>query len=730
MSGDVYETPSHWRYGIIFDAGSSGTRLHIYRWLNGDEAREEAGVKELQSLPVLETKSKWTEKIHPGISTFGEKPGRVGPDHLESLYEKARKVIPSNLEEDTPVFLLATAGMRLLPENQRTEILRQICSYTRSNTRFHLPDCDVHIQVIPGEVEGLYGWVAANYLLGGFDVPNHHAHGKNHHTYGFLDMGGASAQIAFAPNATEAERHANDLKLLRMRTIDGTAAEYRVFTTTWLGFGVNEARKRYVEALQKASGAIDTEVLQDPCLPAGLSITTKGDVFLPGSKTVNGQTPHLNGTGHFDRCLIKTLPLLEKDHICEDNPCLLNGVHVPAIDFDVNHFVGVSEYWHTTHEIFQENHKDKAYDFNTYQQRVSDFCSQDWQIIREGIDKHEWGKKVDEQTAIEVCFKASWLINILHEGIGIPRVGLEATPDSMHNGTKKVLDNAKDKGFTASFQAVNKIDNTELSWTLGKMVLYASSQISPKKDDTLPVGFGSNVLGIPADFQYAGSVTTIHTENSTSGDDHWHSNPFHASSPRRIPGFILFLLILSIAVYLLCGRSRRQRIYSRFSSPSRRGMDSPPRKRGIFGGKVPFWRSSTSLGHYERVLEEGATDDLELDSVADSDEPETSDSSSASLGSKTSGWATPRSLNSNGLAEGRERFDNLGNGHGLGITGNPMDRSGYVCLPKKKFPSNSYSCHKSQALIYERPLFHTSAKPSTPTSPPQRSNADFRTYAD
>ncbi|KAM0797132.1 golgi apyrase [Usnea florida] len=683
MSGDVHKESSHWHYGIIFDAGSSGTRLHIYRWLDGAKAREEAGVKALESLPVLETKNKWTEKIHPGISTFGEKPDRVGPDHLESLYQKARKVIPSSHEEDTPVFLLATAGMRLLPEEQRQELLRQICSYTRSNTRFYLPDCDVHVQVIPGEVEGLYGWVAANYLLGGFNAPKDHDHGKNHHTYGFLDMGGASAQIAFAPNATEAERHADDLKLLRMRTIDGTAAEYRVFTTTWLGFGVNEARRRYVEALQNVSGSIETEVLQDPCLPTGLSITTKGDLFLPGSKTINGQTPRLNGTGQFDKCLVKTLPLLEKDHICENDPCLLNGIHVPAIDFDVNHFVGVSEYWHTTHEIFQESHKDKAYDFNTYQQRVSKFCSQDWDVIRKGIDKHEWGKKVDEQTAIEVCFKASWLINILHEGIGIPRVGLEATPDSMHNGTKKILDNAKDKGFTASFQAVNKIDDTEVSWTLGKMVLYASSQVLPK-DDALPVGFGSNVPGVPADFQYAGSTAMLHTGNPPAVEDHWHSNLFRGSSPRRIPGFVLFLLILSIAIYLLCGRSCRQGIYSRFGSSSRRGLGSPPRKRGLFGVNVPFWRSKTSLGNYERVLEEGATDDFELGSVDDSDEPETSDSSSASHGSKTSGWATPRSRNNNGHGDGRERFDNLGSGQGLGITGNPMNRSGLIGRTESK----------------------------------------------
>lgn len=574
--------------------------------------------------------------------------------------------------------------MRLLPEDQRNALLHQICAYTQTHTKFHLPDCNVHIQVIPGEVEGLYGWIAANYLIGGFDTPKDNAPGKDHHTYGFLDMGGASAQIAFAPNATEAERHANDLKLLRMMAVDGSAAEYKVFTTTWLGFGVNEARKRYIEGLQKASGAVDSKVLQDPCLPAGLSTSIKGDVFRPGSKEVNGQTLVLNGTGQFDVCLTKTLPLLEKDHICEDDPCLLNGVHVPAIDFDVNHFIGVSEYWHTTHEIFQDEHKDKAYDFNTYQKRVSEFCSQDWEVIQKGIENQKWGKKVDEQKAIEVCFKASWLINILHDGIGIPRVGLEELPDSKHNGTKTVLDNAKDKGFIASFQAVNKIDNTEVSWTLGKMVLYASSQIPPISEDTLPVGFGSNVAGIPPDFQYAGSKAIKHSTNETSSDhadDSWHDNMFRSSTPRRIPGILLFVLILCVAIYLLLGRGRRQRIYSKFTFPSHRNNNSPrPSKRNFFSGKIPFLRSTNSLGTYERVLEEGPiTESFELGSIDDaSDDVDTSDSSSSSHASKTSGWATPRSRSSVAVNESRERFESLGMGQGLGLASNPMERSGLI----------------------------------------------------
>jgi len=407
------------RYGVILDAGSSGTRVHVYRWLNSAKAIEKADSVKLHSLPALRTKSDWTLKIKPGVSTFGDHPADVGVDHLQKLLDHALDVVPEDQVEDTPLFLMATAGVRLLEPMKQSALLGEICSYAQTYTKFSLPDCGLHIQVIPGETEGLYGWIAANYLLGGFDAPTEHNHGKGHHTYGFLDMGGASAQIAFAPNATEAEKHANDLKLLRMRTLDGKPSEYKVFTTTWLGFGVNQARERYVQALMDATYTHEAMELPDPCLPSGLQTTLKGEEV----EKSTGKEPILHGTGRFEECVAQTYPLLDKEAPCLDQPCLLHGQHVPAIDFDVNHFVGVSEYWHTTHSVFKMD--DKSYDLATYQQLVVDFCSEEWEDIKGNVLSHKWGKKVDAKTAQEVCFKASWLINMLHAGIGIPRVGIE-----------------------------------------------------------------------------------------------------------------------------------------------------------------------------------------------------------------------------------------------------------------------------------------------------------------
>lgn len=668
--------------------------MYVYEWLNAQAARAKGDNNKVARLPNVKTKKKWRKKVHPGISTFGEKPELVGPDHLKELVEFALEIVPKDEVESTPIFLLATAGMRLLPDHQRASVLENVCSYFLGNTKFQLPDCGLHVQVIPGETEGLYGWVAANYLLGGFDAPEEHEHGKGHNTYGFLDMGGASAQIAFAPNAIEAEKHANDLKLLRLRRVSGEALEYRVFVTTWLGFGANEARRRYVESLLEAypSG----HELPDPCLPVGLLVDRTGHEIAPESSEMQGKEVHLVGTGMFAECLKRTFPLLDKEVPCDDAPCLLNGQHTPAIDFDVNHFVGVSEYWHTTHELFAMAHKDKAYDFHTYQKQVTDLCSQDWKDLVKDVGTQKWGKKVDEKTVEEVCFKASWLINMLHDGIGVPRVGLESVkgPGSgLANKTNAVIDKAKDRGFLDPFQAVDKIDGTEVSWTLGKMVLYASSQM-PAADDALAVGFGNNAPGtkLPSDFQYAGgkyeALPTDLEDTDHDGQD-WHDRILSSSYSRRVPGILIFLLIMVLAVYLLCGRERRLNMYSKLLSLFGRQPDTPRarrRKTPGLGGKL-FGNGEPT---YERILEDADPDDFELADVASEERHSGSSNDEAPRTGRSSGWATPanRGMSPDFIRaspKNKGYFDGASSntgGSGLGIT--PFERGGLSVRTESK----------------------------------------------
>lgn len=51
-------------YGVIFDAGSSGTRVYVYSW----------NCRESQTMPYISlTETSIEKKVKPGISTFAAK---------------------------------------------------------------------------------------------------------------------------------------------------------------------------------------------------------------------------------------------------------------------------------------------------------------------------------------------------------------------------------------------------------------------------------------------------------------------------------------------------------------------------------------------------------------------------------------------------------------------------------------------------------------------------------
>ena len=66
-AGSSVRSPANTQLSQHADSTTQGTRVHIYRWLNSQRARKDASDLELNSLPQLETKKKWTLKIKPGV---------------------------------------------------------------------------------------------------------------------------------------------------------------------------------------------------------------------------------------------------------------------------------------------------------------------------------------------------------------------------------------------------------------------------------------------------------------------------------------------------------------------------------------------------------------------------------------------------------------------------------------------------------------------------------------
>jgi apyrase len=91
-------------YITIVDAGSSGCRAHVYRYSKmGDITGK------LYVIPKHNNK-----KIKPGLSSFASKPSEAGAS-LSGLVDFVKTEIPESMWSTSPIMLMATAGLRMLP---------------------------------------------------------------------------------------------------------------------------------------------------------------------------------------------------------------------------------------------------------------------------------------------------------------------------------------------------------------------------------------------------------------------------------------------------------------------------------------------------------------------------------------------------------------------------------------------------------------------------------------
>ena len=398
--------------------------------------------------------------------------------------------------------------MRLLSPEAQAAVLRSTCQFLKFHSDFRIDDpspvgpCGSSVRIISGEEEGLFGWISVNYLMDGFGSSS-----SDRSTYGFLDMGGASTQIAFEPNPEE-QGKTQSLMDVRLRLMSGEEINHKVFVTTWLGYGTNQARERYVgQAIkqheQSRPSVVDSrpsaDIVQDPCLHSGLALA-ESPVYTEPSTSHERKTHTLLGTGSFERCLQDTLPLLNKTAPCLDAPCLFNGVYVPPIDFSVSHFIGISEYWYSSEHIFGLG---GSYDFVQYERAAQEFCGRPWQdilrmhedlknghVVGHGSEGSEvlnkWADRVEISRLQMQCFKAAWIINVLHEGFRMPRIVDPGGNDTTE--ADEVKSHAEKKGLSRPwFQSMDSVGDMAISWTLGKMVLEASKEVPPLVKDTSPL---------------------------------------------------------------------------------------------------------------------------------------------------------------------------------------------------------------------------------------------------
>lgn len=135
------------QYAIVFDAGSTGTRVLAYEFTSDQNKR-------------LVLEREFFAKTQPGLSSYHAEPQQAAKS-IENLLKKAKEFVPKELHASTPLVLKATAGLRLLGTTESENLLNAVRdAFVRS--KFLIKDNSV--EIMDGIDEGIYSWFAINML--------------------------------------------------------------------------------------------------------------------------------------------------------------------------------------------------------------------------------------------------------------------------------------------------------------------------------------------------------------------------------------------------------------------------------------------------------------------------------------------------------------------------------------------------------------------------------------
>lgn len=242
----------------VIDAGSSGTRLFLYRVEPGRFARVEKLLE--KEFPVMASGAK-----EDGINNFvrpDDPAGQAGvvPEIIDPLLEHAGRFLvdtatnPSAVE----VNLLATAGMRYAERLHGRPAVESLYESIRDGIHHHGFRVGEVRTTCGSEEEGIWTWINLNdVVVRAFD--------ECHEPVGIVEVGGSSLQLTFPTDEDpDVVPHVHRVEL--------AGRYFAVSCRSFLGLGQDDARKEMRNRLGPHGSAV--------CFPDGFrAAADHGDVL-------------------------------------------------------------------------------------------------------------------------------------------------------------------------------------------------------------------------------------------------------------------------------------------------------------------------------------------------------------------------------------------------------------------------------------------------------------------
>ncbi|KAF6260856.1 nucleoside phosphatase family-domain-containing protein [Scenedesmus sp. NREL 46B-D3] len=270
-AGPTYASSVGWNFAVIIDAGSTGSRVHVFRYYTASTT---------SPLPTVELPAA-VHKTAPGLSAYAFDP-KTAARSLLPLLKFAREKVPADQVASTPVQLMATAGLRMLSNGSADAIMTEVRSLL-SGSGFESAGAD-GARVLTGKEEGLWGWLAVNYATGALqaatqapEIPtssqvllgrkgnpgsssssSSSSHKRAAPLQGVVELGGASLQVTFAVQQQLPSGQAAELALPRL-------GPGRLYSRSFDGLGLQAAMEQWSVRVAAAGSSRR----RDPCLPSG-----------------------------------------------------------------------------------------------------------------------------------------------------------------------------------------------------------------------------------------------------------------------------------------------------------------------------------------------------------------------------------------------------------------------------------------------------------------------------
>ncbi len=381
-------------YGIVIDAGSSGSRVHVFSWVS---THVYATLLEVSRL-----------KINPGISSYAGSDGgyQKAGESLRGLIEHAKAIVPAHLHSKTSIYLKATAGMRLLEKKDQNGVLEGV-RQELSNSPFSFDP--KHARVIEGSKEALYAWLSVNHAAGALLKAS--KSGSKHELMGVVELGGASSQIALQSQEVYEPRRGMNV----IRLFGAGSNPFSVYAVSRLHYGLHEAYRKTL-LYYRGTAWKSTEEGEGETFPCGFH----GD---------DADSEVMEFEGDYERCKVlvkKVIRLFELQDISDikDSRASLKPLQKknPATYYALDNFPKLMTIIATDSlnlpNDFDE--RDKIFHIHGLKEIVKSgeqLCKKDWITVQDLFDKSAKDRKVKISKKIlrKSCFGIAYMEHLIEK---------------------------------------------------------------------------------------------------------------------------------------------------------------------------------------------------------------------------------------------------------------------------------------------------------------------------